>query len=143
MGFLGKSTSFLAYFCYQKLLFCYCFACLVFSMFCWRRMAIFNYFPKNCLEITQETLKLDNISSIRYRIIWSHHVPNVKQHVRLCLLQLLIYCKNQKKLLFFADGSKIIHSVILFFRFFKIENCSEKQVLPKRAKAVIKRCSLK
>ena len=95
----------------------------------------FQLLLKNWLKISQETLKLDNIPSIRYRIIWSHHVPNVKQHVRLCLLQLLIYCKNQKKLLFFADGSKIIHSVILFFRFFKIENCSEKQVLPKTYKS--------
>ena len=44
-----------------------------------------SYFPfsKYCLKISQETLKLDNIPSIRYRIIWSHHVPNVKQHIRL------------------------------------------------------------
>ena len=44
-----------------------------------------SYFPfsKNCLKISQETLKLDNIPSIRYRIIWFHHAPNVKQHIRL------------------------------------------------------------
>ena len=52
-------------------------------MFCWRKVAIFNHFSKNCLKISQETLKRDNIPSIRYRIIWSHHVPNVKQHIRL------------------------------------------------------------
>ena len=41
-----------------------------------------------------------------------------------------------------VDGKKIIHGVIPFSRFFKVENYSEKQVLLKRIKAAIKRCSL-
>ena len=46
-------------------------------------LGVLFYFSKNRLKISQETLKFDNIPSIRYRIIWSHHVPNVKQHIRL------------------------------------------------------------
>ena len=41
-----------------------------------------------------------------------------------------------------ADSKKIIHGVKPFSRFFKVENYSEKQVLLKRIKAAIKRCSL-
>ena len=41
-----------------------------------------------------------------------------------------------------ADSKNIIHGVKPFSRFFKVENYSEKQVLLKRIKAAIKRCSL-
>ena len=39
--------------------------------------------PKNNMYFCLKTLKLDNIPSIRYRIIWSHHVTNVKQRIKL------------------------------------------------------------
>ena len=38
---------------------------------------------KNNTYSCLKTLILDNELSIRYRMMWSHHVPNVKQHVRL------------------------------------------------------------
>ena len=97
-----------------------------FQVFCWRKVATFNYFSKNCLKISQKILKLDNIPSIRYRTIWSHHVPIVKQHIRSYYLQLLIYSKNRKKCYFcwWQQNNPKRHT---FFRFFKIENCSEKQ----------------
>ena len=44
--------------------------------------------PKN-LKI----LKLDNIASDRYKMVWSHHVQAVRQHIRLYYLQLVIYSK--------------------------------------------------
>ena len=37
--------------------------------------------PKNSMYFCLKPLKLDNIPSIRYKMIWSHHVPNVKQHI--------------------------------------------------------------
>ena len=63
--------------------------------------------PKTNLYFDLKPPKVDNIPSIRYKMIWPHHVPNVKQHIRLYYLQILIYKKNSEKLLFFADGSKI------------------------------------
>ena len=39
--------------------------------------------PKNNMYFCVKTLKLNNISSIRYGMIWPHHFPNVKQHIRL------------------------------------------------------------
>ena len=39
--------------------------------------------PKNIMYLCLKTPKLDNIPSIRYKMIWYHHVPNVKQHIRL------------------------------------------------------------
>ena len=36
--------------------------------------------PKNDMYFCLKTLKLDNIPSIRYRMIWSHDNPNVKQN---------------------------------------------------------------
>ena len=50
--------------------------------------------PKNKMYFCLKTQKLDNIPSIRYKMIWSHHVPNVNQQIRLYKLQLLIYNKN-------------------------------------------------
>ena len=38
---------------------------------------------KNNMHFCIKTLKLHNIPLIRYRMIWPHHVPNVKQHIRL------------------------------------------------------------
>ena len=38
---------------------------------------------KNNMYFCLKALKLDNIPSIRYRIIWSHHVTNVKQRIKL------------------------------------------------------------
>ena len=38
--------------------------------------------PKNNICFGLKILKLDNMLSIRYRMIWSHHVPNVKQRIR-------------------------------------------------------------
>ena len=42
----------------------------------WKQAKTTHHF---CLK----TLKLDNIALIRYGIIWSHDVPNVKQHIAL------------------------------------------------------------
>ena len=38
-----------------------------------------SHFHLLCLK----TPKFDNAPSIRYGMIWSHDVPNVKQHIRL------------------------------------------------------------
>ena len=38
--------------------------------------------PKNNIYFCLKILKLHNMLSIRYRMIWSHHVPNVKQRIR-------------------------------------------------------------
>ena len=38
--------------------------------------------PKNNIYFCLKILKLDNMLSITYRMIWSHHVPNVKQHIK-------------------------------------------------------------
>ena len=38
--------------------------------------------PENNIYFRLKPQKLDNIPSIRYKLI-SHHVPNVKQHIRL------------------------------------------------------------
>ena len=62
--------------------------------------------PKNDMYFCLKTLKLDNIPSIRYRMISSHHVPNVKQHIRLYYLQLLIYSKNRKNCYFLQMAAK-------------------------------------
>ena len=39
--------------------------------------------PENNIYFCLKPPKHDNIPSIRYKLIWSHHVPNVKQHIRL------------------------------------------------------------
>ena len=36
--------------------------------------------PENIMYFWLKATKLDNIPSIRYKMIWSHHAPNVKQH---------------------------------------------------------------
>ena len=48
-------------------------------------VAIFDYFCKNCLKISPllTALKLDNIPSIRSKMIWSVHVQVAKQDIRL------------------------------------------------------------
>ena len=70
--------------------------------------------PKNNIYFCLKILKLDNMLSIRYRMTWSHHAPNVKQHISywytLKTGKIAIFCWWQHK----------------FFRFFKKENCSEK-----------------
>ena len=43
----------------------------------------FQLLFENLLENKPKPLKLDNIPTIRYEMILSHHVPNAKQDIRL------------------------------------------------------------
>ena len=53
------------------------------SHFQWLFEKLFENKPKNNMCFYLKTVKLDKIPSIRYKMTWSHHVPNVKQHIRL------------------------------------------------------------
>ena len=38
--------------------------------------------PKKNMHFCLKILKMQNVPSIRYKMIWSHHVQVVKQHIR-------------------------------------------------------------
>ena len=91
------------------------------------------------MKISQETLKLDNIPLIRYKMI-SHYVPNGKQDY---INYNYWYTVETGKIAIFCGWQQNNTWRHAFFKFFKVENCSGKQVLPQRMKTAIKRCSPK
>ena len=68
--------------------------------------------PRSSMYFCLKTPQLDNIPSIRYKI-WSHNVPNFRQHIRLYYLQLLIY----NRVLFFSSNDSPLKTMRNVFYF--------------------------
>ena len=73
---------------------------------------------KNNMYFCLKTLELDTIPLIRYRMIWPHHVPNVKQH-KDYISYSYWYKLKTGKIAIFCRWQKIIHCVILFSNILK------------------------